>query len=67
MTVMLAAVRFATAILLPSTVLAPFGRALWLGITAHTFKECATFSVTLAKRTHPTEPIHEPESTHEFF
>jgi hypothetical protein len=35
MTVMFAAVWFATAILLPTAILALFGRALWLGITAH--------------------------------
>jgi hypothetical protein len=48
MTVMFAAVWFAAAIL--------FGRALWLGITAHTLKECATVPVTPAKRAYPTEP-----------
>jgi hypothetical protein len=67
MTVMLAAVWFATAILLPTAILELLGRALWLGITAHTLKECATFPVTPAKRTYPAEAVHEPESTHEFF
>ena len=42
-------------------------RSARLGITAHTLKECATFPVTPAKRAYPTEPVHEPESTHEFF
>jgi len=46
---MFAAVWFATAILLSTAILVLFGRALWLGITAHTLKECATFPVTPAK------------------
>ncbi|MGA3242657.1 MAG: hypothetical protein ABSG03_40970 [Bryobacteraceae bacterium] len=61
MTVMFAAVWLATAIL------ALFGRALWFGITAHTLKEWANFPVTPAKRAYPTEPVDEPESTHELF
>jgi hypothetical protein len=50
MTVMFAAVWSATAILLPTAILVLFGRALWLGIAAHTLQECATFPVTPAKR-----------------
>jgi hypothetical protein len=61
------AILLLTAILHPTAILVPFGRALWLGITAHTLKECSTFPVTPAKRAYPTEPVHEPESTHEFF
>ena len=67
MTAMFAPVWIATAILLPPAILVLFGRAPWLGITAHTLKECATFPVTPAKRTYPTEPVHEPESTYQFF
>jgi hypothetical protein len=36
MTVMFAAVWFATAILIPTAILVLFGRALWFGIGAHT-------------------------------
>jgi hypothetical protein len=41
---------FATAILLLTAILVLFGRALWLGITAHTLKKRGTFPVTSAKR-----------------
>jgi hypothetical protein len=52
----------------PTAVLVLFSRAIWSGTAgAHTLKKCATFPVTLAKRAYPAEPVHEPESTHEFF
>jgi hypothetical protein len=43
MTVMIAAVWFAPAILLPTAILVLFGRALWLGITAHTLRNARLF------------------------
>jgi len=49
MTVMFAAVWFAAATVLRTAILVLFGRAPWLGIAAHTLRECAAFQVTPGK------------------